>query len=536
MKTVFQNATNKINYLLTKYNIIILSAIFAVFLFSRLYGLGVIPSGIHYDEVGMAFDAKSLANYGTDRHNNSFPLYLPAYGGGQSAMYAYLLALLLKFVPFSMFVMRLPAVFCGCLAFFSSYFLVKDIWKDCKWALLGPVMVTIIPYFMMSERWGLDCNLYLSFATFSFYMFYRAVKNSGIFDYFWAGIALGLTLYTYILSYIVTPLFLLFVFICVLIIRKLEIKKWTVMAIPLFILALPLILMQLINAGYIMPFSVGIFDFPRLGFYRGTEFSLSHMYLHFDKIYKMLYPGPSDTFNYINKFGPVYVVMIPFIILGFCVSAYEMIKEIKRKEVNIYCLLVLFTVAGYISILVIDSEINIYNANELYIMFAVFCIIGLKFINDKLNTKVYVLTPVILGVFALCYLSFGNYYFRHYSADEGIPMMFVSTEYFDVVNYTQNYINPSKKQVYFMCSPEHSMYGHEVIGMGVGANPEYWERNCETDDVENIHLGFPDHEFDLNDDYIYIMSNENYGHIIGYFIEQGWAYDQSFPSYTILYK
>lgn len=524
--------TKKISDLLIKYNAICLITVFAVFLFSRLFRLGVIPAGIHYDEAGMAFDAKSLAVYGTDRHNNSFPLYLPAYGGGQSAMYAYLLALLLKFIPFSMFTMRLPAVICGCFAFFLIYLLIRDMWEDKLWALLGPIMVTIIPYFMMSERWALDCNLFLSLSIVSFYIFYKAIISNKTGWYIGAGIALGLTLYTYILSYIVIPIFLLITFIYLVIIRKLELKKWIIACIPLGILALPLILMQLINSGMIRPFSFWIFDFPKLGFYRGTEFSILAMYKHLNKIWQMLYPGSSDTFNYINKFGPIYIIMIPFVIAGFILTVVETIKDVRTKSVNAYIMILAFTIAGYLSIIAIDSEINIYNANELYFMFAVYIIIAMKYIHEKC---VYV-TPVILSVFAMCFLLFSNYYFRHYTAEEGMPSMFVSTEYFDVVNYTEKYINTEHKPVYYMRSNEHSMYGDVLVGMGIGANPQYWEENAENDDVENIHIGFPDHEFDLNDDYIYIMSNENYGHIVGYFIEQGWNYNQVFPSYTILFK
>lgn len=322
---------------LTKYNTLCLLIIFAVFLFSRLFHLDITPAGIHYDEAGMAFDAKTLAMYGTDRHNNSFPFYLPAYGGGQSALYAYSLALILKFVPFSNFVMRLPAVIYGCLAFFSSYFLVKELFEDKRWALLGPIFVTITPYFFTSERWALDCNLFLSLATFSFYLFYRAHKNGRYRDYILAGFALGLTLYTYVLSYIVLPIFLGLSIVYVILInrdgiKKFEILKYVVMAIPLGVMAFPLLLMQLINMGKIKPFKFLIFDFPKLGFYRGSEMSISSIPKNIDRLWMMLFRGEQFSFNVMPHFNPVYIIMIPFIVIGFIICIVRSVKLIREKK------------------------------------------------------------------------------------------------------------------------------------------------------------------------------------------------------------
>lgn len=532
MSNKIEEYKNKISYLLDKYSFVCLFLIFSVFLFSRMYHIGLLPAGIHYDEAGMAFDAKTLAAYGTDRHNNSFPLYLPAYGGGQSAMYAYSLALLLKFLPFSMFMMRLPAVLYGCGAFFTSYLVVKDIWDDRRWALMGPILVTIIPYFMMSERWALDCNLFLSWAVISFYFFFHALKSEKPRYYAIAGITLGLTLYTYILSYIVLPVFLALVIIWLIAIKKFNFKNWLFLCIPLGILALPLIIIQLINAGYIQPFSIFVFDFPKLGFFRGTEFSISAIFKHPEKLWKMIWTNEPTYFNYIEKFGAVYLFMVPFIILGMGISIANVVNSFRKETLDVYFPIVAFTIAGYLSIMIIDEEINIYNGNELFFMFSLFIVIAMKYIHDKIS----IATPVVLAVFALYFLLFSNYYFRYYVANEGMKFMFVSTEYCDVVSYVENNLNPNHKKVYFMTAPEHRMYPEIFVGMAVTANPETWEEVYDTNDIENIHIGLPEPDFDLDEDCIYIMSNESYGHIAGYFIGEGWSYDNLFPSYTIIYR
>ena len=60
----------------------------------HFYKLGSIPYGLHIDEAGMAYDAFCLANYSVDRYLNHLPVYLVNFGNGQSALYAYITAIL----------------------------------------------------------------------------------------------------------------------------------------------------------------------------------------------------------------------------------------------------------------------------------------------------------------------------------------------------------------------------------------------------------------------------------------------------------
>ena len=81
----------------------------------RLYRLTEIPAGMHVDEAGMAYDAWCLGNFGTDRFLNKWPVYLINYGSGQSAMYAYLTMVFLKFGGVNLWMIRMPAFLFGCL-------------------------------------------------------------------------------------------------------------------------------------------------------------------------------------------------------------------------------------------------------------------------------------------------------------------------------------------------------------------------------------------------------------------------------------
>ena len=89
--------------------------LFALALFVRVYKLGILPYGLHVDEAGMAYDAWSLANWGLDRYYKFYPVYFLNYGSGQSVLYGYCCALLMKFFKPGMVLYRIPAVVFGML-------------------------------------------------------------------------------------------------------------------------------------------------------------------------------------------------------------------------------------------------------------------------------------------------------------------------------------------------------------------------------------------------------------------------------------
>ena len=85
--------------------------IFVLSVIILFYKLGKIPYGLHVDEAGMAYDAWCLSKHGVDRYLNRLPVYLINFGGGQSALYAYLTAIIVRITGMlNAFIIRLPAV------------------------------------------------------------------------------------------------------------------------------------------------------------------------------------------------------------------------------------------------------------------------------------------------------------------------------------------------------------------------------------------------------------------------------------------
>lgn len=160
---------NKIDEIIKKYYKIIFLIILLLAIFLRTYKIETIPNGMHVDEVGMAYDAYTLQEYGVDRYLNKLPVYMINYGGGQSALYTYTTAILIKLLGNNLISIRLPAVIFSVLSIICIYKMVKK-FKGHKSALLVMFLFTIMPWHIMQSRWGLDCNLLSSMITISIYL------------------------------------------------------------------------------------------------------------------------------------------------------------------------------------------------------------------------------------------------------------------------------------------------------------------------------------------------------------------------------
>lgn len=507
----------------------ILLTLFLIFMFSRLFRLYMIPAGIHMDELGMAYDAKCLAEYGTDRHGIRYPVYLQAYGGGQSALYAYLAAICIKLFGYSVETIRYPAVFCGAICFFAAYFLAKELTDSKKWALLGPVFVMITPYFMTSERWALDCNLFLSLVTAAFYFYIKAIKSEKTRYYVIAGTVFGITLYTYVISYLVLPLFLTASTLYLIYIKRFDLKKTALLAVPLALLALPLLLMQMINMGICPEFSTWISDFRALPWYRAGEFSFGNIIKNLGYTKVFFVGGEWLTYNSLHEYGPLYLFSLPLLLYGFLICIGDMYYSFKKREFSCSALIIFFLFFSWFVFMLI-ADLNMYKANEIFLPFILLMIIAIKHISEQKNLAVTV--PVILLCFAIGFLSFANFYFRKQNDEYHMHPLFMSTQMGDMIVYAETLYDPGRdKHVYLESSKEDPNARDLIVGLYGNVAPSDWVQDGNVQGRFYIHLP----EIDAEEDAVYIISQE-WSFVISYLIENGFQSDESFPGYSILYR
>lgn len=386
----------------------------------RVYKLYDNPAGIHIDEAGMFVDANMLSNYGTDRYGNEYPIYFTNFGGGQSIMYGYITTLLIKIFGCKYLLIRIPQVIFGVIFLIYVYKIGKQ-FMNTKKSLLLMTLAAFCPYFIQASRIGLDCNLLLPFTTIALYYLIIAVKKEKNYLFLISGIIYGLALYTYALSYIIIPLFLITTIIYLFINKKINIKQILFLLIPIFIISIPLILFILVNYGILNEFLI----FKKLPEFRNSEIGFKYIIDNILMIVSLL-SHDYIKYNSIKYFGTIFYISIPILIYGII----KYIKNLKKN--NLENIIFINFITTYIALLFI-SEININKANAIFFSIIYIVIYG---INNIKNKKI-VISYLIL--FLISFISFEIYYLKNDTSNE----MFENEKY----EYKEN-IDVKEKEIF----------------------------------------------------------------------------------------
>lgn len=257
-------------------------------------------------------------------------------GGGQSPLYAYLCMPIVRAFGLSVTVMRLPGIlmFLAAVYFSPKIFLLKEEGSRAK-ARTCTCLITIMPVFIMLFRIGMDCDLMLAMAVIFLYLIARAAYSGDIGAYICAGTAGGILLYTYAISYMIMPLFLALFLAYLIYIRKMDWKRMMALGIPLAILAMPLILVQLVNMFDLPEFKLGAFTITKLPMYRSSDVQLSNLSLEsVIRTFKSIFMYDHLRYNTLPQFGTIYYVSLPFVAIGIGKGIIIFCSSIKKK---IFC-------------------------------------------------------------------------------------------------------------------------------------------------------------------------------------------------------
>lgn len=380
------------NFIDKHYKKILLVFLLLIFI-TRIYKFGEIPNFIGVDEAGAAYDAYCLSEYGVDRYLNSFPLYLINFGGGQSALYAYATIPFIKLIGANIIAYRLPELLFFLMGIVVCYILANKM-KDKKIALLYTFLIIICPWNIEASRQGLDCNLLAPMFMLDVLLLVTANKN---WHYIVAGLAIGMTLYTYCLAWILIPVFLLIYIIYMLWVKKINFKQIILLGIPIALLATPLIYLILLNKGYATRTNFGIFTIPKLFFFRQGEISIKNL---------LEYGGYSLKTIFTDSRG-IYLVELPFLLIGIVVGIKEFIKSIKEKEFSFTGFMtVVFIILLICNLLVVVGTLN--RANILYLPMLYLITIGISYLSK--GSKWTIMS--ILGVLTVLFVTFEVSYYN----------------------------------------------------------------------------------------------------------------------------
>lgn len=446
---------------------IVFTLILGLAIFLNLYKIGEVPNYVNVDEAGMTYDAYCIANYGVDRFENKYPVYFINYGDGQNALYTYLTALLIKIAgKYNIIIIRIPSLIISTIEIIVAYLLVEE-FKSKKHALFYMLLVTISPWHIMKSRWGLESYLLspmFLFAIFSLVKAFKAEKKRML-KFFISGSLFGLTLYTYAISYIVIPLFLISMLIYLIKNKSINFEEIIVFAIPLSIFAFPLILMLLVQKGYINEIKSFI-TIPKLFRYRESELNIINISENIKTLKRGLWCD-DRTYNSIPGYGVLYYLGTITMTVGIIITT---IKILKRKEkLNLEIIMIFAFFANFV--LGFLTDINANKINGIYISATYFEIITFREIYK--NKKIIFITFVMLY-----FIQFGMFirkYFKEYKSkyiefcDNGaIELMhylnrFEGKElYVENIKYTYNiYANPISPMEF---NSTKELYNSQVIG------------------------------------------------------------------------
>jgi 4-amino-4-deoxy-L-arabinose transferase-like glycosyltransferase len=165
--------------------------IVAVALFARLYRLSSAPPGISGDELFNAVDAAQI-NW------RNLPVYFEG-NNGREVLFFYLMALSTWLLGPTIFALRLPAALLGTGSILLAYGLGKIAFNR-QVGLLAAGLMAVSLWPIMESRWALRAVSLTFFSTLTLFFMLRGWQSGRGRDWLLGGMALGLTMYTYIPS------------------------------------------------------------------------------------------------------------------------------------------------------------------------------------------------------------------------------------------------------------------------------------------------------------------------------------------------
>lgn len=305
----------------------------------------------------------------------------------------------------------------------------------------------------MAARYALDCNLMFSVSTVFMFFLVMAYKKGDSLLYCVAGIFAGLTLYTYSVSYVVMPVMLFFSIIFILLTKCIRLKDFFLFTIPLLLLAVPLILVQLVNYFDLEPFRLfGIFSIVKIPDYGASELKTGNFFVNLFEGLKEVLWYDKISLNSNKYFFTFYPMSVPFFFYGAILLIKRGIIALLKRTPDPNC----FIFGWLASMMLTAGLMNGPNINRLNgIFFAVmFCIvIGFCELLSRIPIKaVYPTISVMVFVYTVYFAAFLYSFFTVLGLED------VATSSMCPEAYTFIKTNPQTKEKKIACNiPPHLM-------------------------------------------------------------------------------
>lgn len=499
LKPIKNILINKENIKQYKYEFI-LFVIILIGCLIRVIGLSEFPKGLNPDETSSAYEAWAISNYGIDRNGKEFPVFLISWGSGQNALYTYLLIPFTKIFGLTTFATRLPMAIISCSSIIVIYYLFKEMINK-KAGLIAATFLAICPWHIMKSRYGLESNIFPDIILLAT-LFITLYSKRGKLKYIYIAFAiLGLSAYSYGTSYFFLPFFAIPMLIYLIHKKKINIKNSLIALIILIIIALPIIIMVIINTFNLPEIKLGIFTIPRCKSNRYEEmtsvFSKDFLKNSLNNLTSslklLLFQHDYEFWHAMPIFGIFYVFSIPFTTYGIIKNFSKNVKY-KNPIINFWI------ISACLMLCIVKP--NIVRVNIIWIPLIMYTIIGIyDFINKSLKKQ------VIIASIYLC--AFCIFIIKYFNTEFGYPMFITNTK--EIIEYLNDkeekiYMQYSFKEPYIYVMFYNEMEPARFIETAQFFYAEGIFENVKT--IENYNFYLPEKIENLKD-CIYVINKNN---------------------------
>lgn len=382
------------------------------------------PAGINQDEASMVYDAWSILNHEIDRNGHSYPIYAEAWGNGQNVLLTYLTIPFVKIFGMNLFSARIVMLLVSISSIFGFYLLMKEITNNKQIALISMIIYIICPWQIMLSRWGLESNLFPLVAIWAIYFLIKSTKQNNHWYLLPSCVIFGISLYSYAISYIFVPLFLIVCYIIMFKKKLLHLNSFIVSNVILLIFALPLMLFLAVNYGIIGEFSIGKISIYKMNSIRTSEIGFS--FKNIINLFRLLFLGQDGLqYNYPFNIGFLYIIALPLSIFGIFSSCSKIFKE---KKINYILAFVWLTISLFISLFIQDVNVN--KINILMPAILIFESFGIYELIKYSKISFLALSSILLCLIVM----FSTVYFNNYGKNDKITFNAGLTESISYAN------------------------------------------------------------------------------------------------------
>ena len=325
----------------------------------RVVFLDKYPPGVSWDEVSHGYNAYSILKTGVDEWGEILPLSnFRAYGDYPLALNLYITIPFIWALDLNVFSIRLPHAILGALTVIASYYLAYGLTRSKKISLMTAILMAIEPWSFFLSRFVAQSNLSVFFLTSALALFFNREKNKYFLSL--SFLSLGLTLYSYHTTRIVTPVLLIILLAVykkeiILSFRKDRVVKYlSILIFLIFFAPLPFILLNpesrarstevfiidqaavnrieqnRVNSKYPELVNRLIYNRPLYFLMESAKNHLGYFTPHF-----LFFEGGTHYQFSLPERGLMYLVNLPFFYYGF----YLAFKKAKKDKLYLFVIL-----------------------------------------------------------------------------------------------------------------------------------------------------------------------------------------------------